>query len=61
MTYLPGIKDKILNGKFRGEVNLINGGKCERVAYVYGQTLEEMRQRKHTVCFAFNVMCEKGK
>lgn len=45
--YLPGLNDVCLKNDWRGEIFALKRGCWERVAYVYGRTLEEMRERKH--------------
>lgn len=47
--YMAGMTDKQQKGRFRGEVELIESGRIEIVAIVYGRTLGEMRARKHAI------------
>jgi len=50
MIVLPSVIDLILpSGKFRGEIWMLENGKKVRLAYVYGDTLEAMRDIKWTV------------
>lgn len=45
--YFGSTTDKILKGRYRGEVLFYRSGVgFERVAFVYGDTLDEMRRRK---------------
>ena len=48
MLVLPGLYDKKLKNRWRGEVLSLTPKK-EIIAFVYGDTLEEMRLRKYAV------------
>jgi len=48
--YLGSITDERLpSGRFRGAIKCLCDGKWECVAYIYGDTLELMRARKHAM------------
>ena len=44
---MPGIQDKKLKRGYRGEIKDLASKKI--IIYVYGDTLEEMRERKHLI------------
>ena len=50
---VPGLTDRRLKNGWTGDVfALLGDGKKERVARVYGATIEEMRRRKHAIANA---------
>ena len=50
---LPGLFDRRFKTRFRGEVVRLRPKKApELLAYAYGETLEEMRNRKRVICDA---------
>jgi len=54
MTILPGLRDFQLKKGFKGEIWELEGGKFTRVAVVYGNSLDEMRSRKHAIFIALS-------
>ena len=58
--YVPGVRDtRLPSGRWRGRIlNLATGPRHELVAYVYGETVEKMRERKHAMVRALQQ--EKG-
>jgi len=49
-SILPGLRDYVFkSGVCRGEVVNVAVSPNERVCYVYGNTLEEMRKRKQLI------------
>jgi hypothetical protein len=65
-TVLPGIKDRYRNKRNRkrryvGQVLCFDASGITCLAEVYGDTLEEMRRRKHAVAVALNKLeCERS-
>lgn len=53
LRYMAGMVDRKVKGGYRGTVELIRGGKIEKVAVVFGKTLEEMRHRKNLIVATF--------
>jgi hypothetical protein len=45
---------RLRSGRWRGEVLQLRPDGCERLAYVYGATKEEMRRRKRLTASAVN-------
>jgi hypothetical protein len=54
MHVLPGLRDKILKTRVRGQVVGLENGKWYTLAYVYGKNLKEMRKRKHAILKALD-------
>ena len=47
---VPGLKDKVLKTRYRGEV--LDLSTNEVICYVYGETIDIMRERKHFIAKA---------
>lgn len=60
MTILPSITDKQMKKGYRSEILKIENGKAVRIAFVYGDTLKELRARKQIIYNAFSGKKESG-